>query len=66
MAFVIQIQDNDGTPHYWIGGDICSEYGEDAVRFMSETDAEATIDVLRKAIGLSDTARVIDLGDVIT
>lgn len=65
MAFVIKVQ-KDGNPStYWIGGDILSEYGDDAARFMSEIDACATIDILKEAIGLHQSARVVDLGEVL-
>ena len=65
MAFVIEITNEGGEAHYWIGGEIFSVHGEDAARFMSETDADATIDLFKKTIGISKTARVVDLGEVL-
>lgn len=65
MAFVIEIESDGGEPHYWVGGEIFSVYSDEAVRFMGETDAETTIDLFRKKVGISPTARVVDLGKVI-
>lgn len=62
---VIGFKGMEGKDVYWAGGEIMSEYGGDAVRFMNETSAENTIDILQKAIRLSKDARVIPLQEVL-
>jgi hypothetical protein len=64
MAFVIQIGNEDEEPRYWIGGEIFSVYGEEAARFVSDTDAEVTIDLFRRAMTLPGAARVVDAAKV--
>jgi len=46
---------------YWNGGDIFSVYPEDAVRFVKEVDAEATISILQRAWGNSEPYAVVKL-----
>lgn len=66
MAFVIEITAEGSEPHYWIGGEIFSVFGDQAARFVGETDAELTIDLLKRTAGISPTARVVDLKDVMS
>lgn len=59
--FLLAILDDDGVPHYWSGGEIWSIHPEDAARFVQEVDADATIDLFKKAIEVSPTIHVVSV-----
>jgi len=50
--FSLAIEGDDGELYYWSGGEIWSVRPEEAARFVQETDAEATIDMLKKPGGI--------------
>ena len=55
----------DGETAFWTGGESFSTFGYDAVRFMTEPDADATIVLLKRFYRLSSTARTLDLGEIL-
>jgi hypothetical protein len=62
--FGIAIVSEEQERHYWIGGEMWEAHPEEAVRFYSETNAEMTIDVLKKAFpDLSSTVQIVPLQD---
>jgi hypothetical protein len=65
VSYVIAIDGPEGKPTYWKGGSVCSEYGEDAAIFKSESSAEATIELLKRTNGLHASAKAVDLGMVL-
>ncbi len=63
--FGLAIFSSERERHYWIGGELWEAHPEEAVRFFSETNAEATIDVLRRAFPtLPPTVRVVALPEL--
>lgn len=50
----------EGERHYWIGGEIFSVSADDAVRFSDETNADATILILRGA-GFSSQMQTVSV-----
>jgi len=61
-TYSLAIQVEGGKLHYWAGGEVWSMYPEDAARFASMADAEATIEVVKKSDPkLSPTVRVVQL-----
>lgn len=63
--FLIATKSDEGERHYWRGGEIWDVHGPEAVRFNSEADAEATIDLFRSRGSLSPSAHVVSLGEVL-
>ena len=61
--FGIAIRSDNGELLFWCGGEIFSVHNEEAARIVAELDALNTIPILRKAIGLDDTAHVLPLSD---
>jgi hypothetical protein len=61
--FGIAIRPDNGELFYWSGGEIFSVHTKEAVRIVEELDALNTIPILRKAIGLDETAHVVLLPD---
>ena len=59
--FLIAITGPDNETHFWSGGETFSVHAEVAVRFVNEVDAFQTIDIIRKALGISPTARVVPM-----
>jgi hypothetical protein len=62
--FHLAILTNEGVLHYWNGGDVWSVHPEAAARFVQQADAEATIDVLRKAGLINQTMHVVRVGEI--
>jgi hypothetical protein len=58
--FLLAIE-KDGETHYWSGGDVWSVHAEEAARFVTEADADATIDVFKRAGPISLTVHVVPL-----
>ena len=61
--FGIAIRPDNGELFYWSGGEIFSVHTKEAVRIVEELDALNTIPILRKAIGLHESAHVVSLPD---
>ena len=61
--FGIAIRSDGGELQYWSGGEIFSSHAEEAVQIVNELDALNTIPIIRKAIGLDDSAHVVSLSD---
>ena len=61
--FGVTICPDDGELLFWCGGEIFSVHKEEAVRIVVELDALNTIPILRKAIGLDESAHVLPLSD---
>lgn len=61
--FGIAIRSDDGELLFWCGGEIFSVHKEEAARIVAELDALNTIPILRKAIGLDESAHVLPLSD---
>lgn len=60
-VFVIAITNEEGEIRYWHGGDIFGKFLDEAARFATFADADATIDLLKQALGanrVSSTIRV--------
>jgi hypothetical protein len=63
-VFGLAILGADQKPQYWTGGDAWDQDPGEAVIFYSESNAESTIDVLKKAFpDLSSTVHVVELED---
>lgn len=63
MPYVIAIEADGGEPHYWSGGEIFSDDREEAATFVTEVDADATIDILKEHVGVHPSAHVVDAGE---
>jgi hypothetical protein len=63
MTYLITIEADGGVPHYWSGGEIFSAEREEAAQFMTEIDADATIDILKEHVGVHPSAHVVDADD---
>ena len=61
--FGIAIRPDNGELLFWCGGEIFSVHKEEAARIVVELDALNTITILRKAIGLDESAHVLPLPD---
>jgi hypothetical protein len=61
--FLIAITNPGGQIVYWSGGEVFSIHVDEAARFLAEADAFNTIDLIRKAVGISPTATVVPLPD---
>jgi hypothetical protein len=63
-VFGLAIVGPEDESHYWCGGEIWDADPEEAVVFYDESNAEATIDVLKKAFpDLSSTVHVVSFDE---
>jgi hypothetical protein len=62
--FLLAILTNERVLQYWNGGDVWSVHPEAGARFVQEADADATIDVLRKAGLINQTIHVVPMGEI--
>jgi hypothetical protein len=59
--FLLVIRAHDGELHYWRGGQLWSVHPEEAVRFIQEADADATINLLKKYGESNPTMHVVPM-----